>query len=86
MVRERVKLATGCSGVDWFPIAILGGRAGGAASVSTLGVGAGLHSGDCGGTRGVGRWESTLGAPGGFYLEQVGCCLAEEAGRCRRCG
>ena len=38
MVHKRMRCATGCSGVDWFPIAILGGKECGAVSVSTLGV------------------------------------------------
>ena len=37
VVCERVQCATGCSGVDWFPMVILGERAGGAVGVSTLG-------------------------------------------------
>ena len=59
---------TGWSGVDWLPMAILGWRAGGADSVSTLGVGAGVCTGDGGGTTGVGCWASTVGASGGFSL------------------
>ena len=39
MVRERVCCATGWSGVDWFSMDILVGRAGGAASVSIFGGG-----------------------------------------------
>ena len=47
-------------------MAIFGGRAGGVASVSTLGGRAGVCTGDGGVTGGVGRWASTLGAAGGF--------------------
>ena len=36
---ERVRWDTGWFGMDWFPMAILGGIAGGAASVYTLEVG-----------------------------------------------
>ena len=56
MVCERVRWDIGWSGMDWFPMAILDGIAGGAASVSTLGVKAGVctGAGDGGGT-GVGR-------------------------------
>ena len=68
IVRERVRWDTMWSRVDWFLMAILGGRAGGAARVSTLGGRAGVCTGDGGGTGGVGRWESTLGAAGGFTL------------------
>ena len=69
MVRERVRWSTGWSGVDWFPIVILGGMAGGTASVSTLGGRAGgVCTGDGGGTGGVGRGGSILGAAGGFSL------------------
>ena len=51
-------------------MAILGGIAGGAASVSTFGGRAGVYTGagDGGGTKGVGRRASTLGATGGFSL------------------
>ena len=56
MVRERVRCATGCSGVDWFPMDILGGRVGGAASVSTLVGGARVCTGDGGGAGAVGCW------------------------------
>ena len=68
MFRERVQCATGCSGVDWLPMDILGGRAGGAVGVSTLGGGAGVCTGDGGGDGVEGRWAITLGAAGGFYL------------------
>ena len=68
IVRERVWWATGCSGVDWFPMAILCGRAGGAASVSTLGGRTGVCTGDGGGTGAVGRWASTLGDSGGLSI------------------
>ena len=68
MVHDIVWWATGCSGVDSFPIAVLGGRAGGAASVSTLGGRAGVCNGGVVGTGAVGLWASTLGAAGGFYL------------------
>ena len=68
MVRERVRWSTGLSGVDWFPIVILGGMAGGTASVSTLGGRTGVCTRDSGGTGAVGCWEITLGASGGFSL------------------
>ena len=70
MVCERVQCATGCSGVDWFLMNILGGRAGGAVGVSTLGGWAGVCTGDGRGAGVGGRWavavcnmvESTAGA------------------------
>ena len=68
MVRERVGWDTGWSWVDWVPINILGGRAGGAASVSTLGGRVGVFNGYGGGTGGIGRWVSNLGAVGDFSL------------------
>ena len=68
MVPERVQWDTGWSRLDWFPMDILSGRAGGAASVSTLGGRAGICTGDGGGTGGIGCWASTLGAAGGFSL------------------
>ena len=68
MVRERMWWATGCSGVVWFPMAILCGEAGVAASVSTLVGRAGVCTGDGGGTGVVGRWASTLGAASGLSL------------------
>ena len=68
MVRELVWWDTGWSGVDWFPMAILGGMAGGADNVSTLGGRSGVCTGDGGDTGGVGRWGSTLGASGGLSL------------------
>ena len=68
MVHSRVCWATGCSRVDLFPMAILCGMAGGVASVSTLGIRAGVCTGDGGGTGAVGLWEITLGASEGFYL------------------
>ena len=46
---EHVRCATGFSVVDWFPMDILGGMEGGAASVSTLGGGSGECTGDGGG-------------------------------------
>ena len=54
----------------WFPTAILGGIAGGAASIFTLGGRAGVFTGagDGGGTGEVGRGASTLGGPGGLSL------------------
>ena len=66
-MRERVQCATGCSGVDLFPMAILGGRAGGAASVSNLGGRAGVCTGYSGGAGAVGFWAITLESDGGFY-------------------
>ena len=68
MACKRMQCATGCSGVDWFPIDILGGRAGGAASLSPLVVMAGVFTGDGGGSGAGGRWAITLGASGGFFL------------------
>ena len=62
MVHKRVRCATGCSGVDWLPMAILGGRAVGSASVSTLGGRAGVFTGDGGGTGvGIGPGGGVLG-------------------------
>ena len=70
MVCERVWWSTGWSRVYWFPMAILGGIAGGSASVSALGGWAGVCTGAgyCGGTGEVGRGASTLGDTGGFSL------------------
>ena len=68
MVCERMWCDTGCSGVDWFPMDILGGRAGGAASVSPLGGMAGLFTRDGGGAGAGGLWAITLEAAGGFFL------------------
>ena len=70
MVCERVRWDTWWSGVYWFPMAILCGIAGCAASVSTLGGRAGVYTGagDGGGTGRVGRGEITLGSAGGFSL------------------
>ena len=70
MVCEFVWWATGWSGMDLFPMAILGGIAGGSASVSVLGGWAGVCTGAgyCGGTGEVGRGASTLGDTGGFSL------------------
>ena len=68
MVRERVWCATGCSGVDWLPMDILGGRAGGAVVLSTLGGYSGVCNGDCGGARAGSCWVIVLGAAGGFTL------------------
>ena len=68
IVCERVWCATGCSGVDWFPMDILGGRAGCVAIVSTLGVGARVFTGECGGAGEVDLWAITLGSAGGFSL------------------
>ena len=82
MVRERVRCANGCSGLYWFPVVILGVRAGGAVCVSTLGGWAGLYTGDGGGAVAGGRWEITLGAAGGFTLGSglVFCCVVEYDG------
>ena len=68
MVCERVWCATGCSGVYWFPMDILGGRVGGAASVSTFGGREGVCTGDGGGAGAVGLWAITLGAAGVLSL------------------
>ena len=68
MVRERVRWATGFSGLDCFPMAILCGRAGGTASVSTLGGRAGVCTGEDGINWAVGCWASTLGAAREFSL------------------
>ena len=68
MVRERVRWATRWYGVDWFPMAILSGMAGGTASVSTLVGRQGICNGDSGDTGGVGCRVSNLGVAGGFSL------------------
>ena len=68
IVRERVRCATRCSGVDWFPMDILGSRVGGAVGVSTLGVWAGVCTGGGGGAVVGGIWATTLGSAGGFTL------------------
>ena len=68
MVRKRVWYATGCSGVDWFPVDIIGGRVGGAVGVSTLRVWAGVCTGGGGGALVGGIWATTLGSAGGFTL------------------
>ena len=65
IVHERVRWDTGCSRVDWLPMDILGWRAGGEASLSTLGGRVGVCTEDGGGTGAVGRWAITLGAAGG---------------------
>ena len=69
MVRERMRCAAGCYGLDWFPMDILGGRADGAASVSTLGGGAGVCTVDGGGSGAGVCWAITLGSAWGFTLE-----------------
>ena len=76
VVCERVRWATGCSGVEWFPMDILCGVVVGADIVSTLGGRACVCTGGGGGTGAVGLWESTLGASEGFYLGAgwVWCC------------
>ena len=70
MVCESVRWAIGWFGMDWLPMAILDGIAGGAASVSTLGCRSGVctGAGGVGGTGGLGRGASTLGGTGGFSL------------------
>ena len=68
MLRDLVRWDTVCSGVDWFPMDVLCGMAGGESGVSTLGGRSGVCTGYGGGTRAVGLWESTLGASEGFYL------------------
>ena len=65
MVRERVRCATECSGVNWLPMDVLRGRAGGAVFLSTLGGWSGVCTGDSGGAVAVVRWAITLGAVGG---------------------
>ena len=82
MVRERVWCATGCSGVDWFPMDILGGRAGGAVVVYTLGGWSVVYTGDCGGARAGSCWAITLGDAGGFTLgaDWVFCSGVEYGG------
>ena len=55
IVRESVQCATGCYGVEWSTMAILGGRTGGADSVSKLGGRVGVCTGDGGGAGAVGR-------------------------------
>ena len=68
MVREHVRCATGCSGVDWFLMDIIGGRAGGAVGVSTLGGWEEVCTADGGFTVEGGIWAITLGAAGGSLL------------------
>ena len=68
MLRERVRCATECSGVNWLPMDVLRGRAGGAVGLSTLVGWAGLCTGERGGAGEGGRWVITLRATGGFYL------------------
>ena len=82
MVSERMRCTNGCSGMDWFLIDILGGRAGGVVGVSTLGGWAGVCTGDGGGAVAGGRWEITLVAAGDFYLGSgwVFCCSVEYVG------
>ena len=68
MVSECVRCATGFYGVNWFPTTILVGGAGGAASVSTLGVRSGVCTGGSEGDGAVDLWVITLGAVGVFSL------------------
>ena len=68
MVRKHMWCATGFSGVDWFPIGILDGRAGGAVDISSFGGGTGVCTGDGGCAGAEGCWVITLGATGGFSL------------------
>ena len=68
MLCERMRCCTGCSGVDWFSMDILGGRVVGADSVSPLGGMTGVFTGDGGGAGAGGRWAITLGSAGGFFL------------------
>ena len=87
MVRERVWCDTGFSGVDWFPMAILGGRAGGASSVSTLGGRAGVCTGDSEGAGVVSRWAITLRSTRRVSLGSVGVlCSGVEFGGGRGLG
>ena len=79
MVCECVWWYTGWYGVDWFPMYILCGMAGGAASVSNLRDRTGVCTGNGVGTGLVGFWASTLGASGGFSLVSgwMFCCGLE---------
>ena len=68
-----------CYWVFWgvlVPYGYLGGRSGGAASVSTLGGGVGVCTGDGGGAGREVAGRSPLELLGGSPLEQVGCCVA----------
>ena len=82
MVCECVRCATGCSGVDWFPMVIIGGTMGGAVGVSIIGGWAIVCTGGGGGTVAGGIWEITLVAAGGFTLGAgwVLCCAMEDGG------
>ena len=68
MVHKIVWCATGCSGVDWSLLDILGGRTGGVVGISTLGGWSGVCNGDGGGAVAGGRWAITPVASGGFSL------------------
>ena len=76
MVCESVWWDTRWSGMYWFPVAILGGRSGGVASVSTLGGRSVVCTGGGGGTGGLGRWTITLGDSGGFSLGAGWVCCS----------
>ena len=82
MVCECVRCATGCSGVDWFPMVIIGGRMGGAVGVSTLGGWAVLCTGGGGSAVAGFIWAITLGSAGGFTLGAgwVLYCAVEDGG------
>ena len=70
MVCKCVWWSTVWFGVDWVPMDIIGGIAGGAASVCTLGGRADVctRAGDSGGTGRVGCGASLLGSAGEFSL------------------
>ena len=77
MVRKRVRCAIGCSGVDWFPMYILGGGGGVVQLLyPPLEVGQeyALGTVEAPGREVVGK--SPLELLGGSPLEQVGCCAA----------
>ena len=71
-----MRCATGCSGVDWFPMDIIGVRAGGSVGVYTLGGWSEVCTGDGGVAVAEGIWAITLGAAGGSLLDQVGFSVA----------
>ena len=68
IVCERMWYATGYSGVDCFPVVILGESTCGAVGVYTLGGWAEVCTGNSGGAVAGGLWAVTLGASGGFTL------------------
>ena len=82
MVREHVRCSTGCYGVGWFPMVVLGGRAGGSVGVSALGCWSEVCTGDGGGAVAESLWSITLEDPGGFTLGSgwVFCYAVEYGG------